>query len=245
MTTPKHTAVVLPRSERQLPQRVDIVAGFASQNIRFFIIILMMGVICLASIAVAWKEGVRADNNIKIVWLKMYPNGTWDMEFHDEDRQPEFFRSTVDYLLTQWVERRFSEIPHAIKNDYGIAYIFMSSKLQAEFIDPKGYDAKAKAVRVMNCKSKCKEVHFKVKTIDHYDSDKAGFGQHEGTLYRTNIFAQKTTLSNNGRSAPQKLIVSIHWRIKSKEEIQADKKVLKQNPIGLEILMYELLEDVS
>ena len=239
--------IVSPNSKltREKIERVDIVARFAARNIQFFIVIILMGLICLASIGLAWKESNRAANNIKVVWLKMWPNGTWDMEFIDEDRGPEFFQSTIDYMLTQWIERRFSEIPRSIQSDYGFAYLFMTPKLRAEFVDPQGYDAHKKAAEVMDCRSKCTEIQFKVDNLDHYDSDKTMFGKHKGTLYRTNAFVKRTIVKNEGRFQPEKFIVSVHWRIKSKEEIQKDKKMLKHNPIGLEIVQYELLEAQS
>jgi len=228
------------------PQRLDLMAKITSELVRSFYIILMLGLLCLVAILFAWKESTRADTNIKVAWVKMHPNGTWDMEFHDENRQPEFFPATIDYILTQWVERRFSENGHTIKADYGYAYIFMNSKLRNDFTSPNGYHAAAKAAQIAECNA-CREVRVKVRNLDHYDSDKTRFGQHEGTLYRSNIFVLKTTLNADGSplDEAEKMIVPVQWRIKAKDEIQADKEILKQNPIGLEILSYDLLTDVS
>lgn len=122
----------------------------------------------------------------------------------------------------------------------------MSLKLRSEFVSSKGYNAPAKAAKIADCTA-CREVKFKVRNIDHYDSDKTKFGNHDGTLYRSNVFVQKTVYNTDGSPTkePEKLIVPIQWRIKSREEIQADKDLLKQNPIGLEIIAYDLLKDVS
>jgi hypothetical protein len=244
----KSSLIVLPYSKQDKIdriERVDTVARFASQNLRYFVIIILMGLICLSSIALAWIESNRAANNIKVVWLKMWPNGRWDMDFIDEDRGPEFFQSTVDYMLTQWVERRYSEIPSSIKSDYGFVFLFMSPKLQGSFVDTEGFNAYKKVADVMDCVGNCTEIRFKVTSLDHYDSDKTTFGRYEGILYRSNVFVKKT-VENGGKSPKEeKIIVSVHWRIKSKEEIQKDKKMLKYNPIGMEILRYELLEDRS
>ena len=241
----RQSLTVLPHSEQEKIERVDTTARFAAQNIRFFFIIILMGLICIGAIGLAWKESNLAADNTKVIWLKMWPNGTWDMEFIDEERGSEFFQSTIDYLLRQWVERRFSEIPHSIQSDYGFAYLLMSPKLQNEFVDPKGYNAHKKAAEVMDCGGKCVEIRFKVDNLDHFDSDRTMFGRHEGVLYRSNVFLQRTVVENEGKSQSKKFIVSVHWRIKSKHEIQKDRKMLKHNPIGLEILKYELLEDRS
>jgi hypothetical protein len=71
------------------------------------------------------------------------------------------------------------------------------------------------------------------------------FGQYEGILYRSNAFVKRTVIQNEGKSQSKKYIVSVHWRIKSRNEIQKDRKMLKHNPVGMEILKYELLEDQS
>lgn len=229
------------------PQRLNITARLMSETIRSFAIICLLCIVSLVSICFAWSEAKRADSNIKVAWVKMYPNGTWDVEFHDENRQQEFFQATIDYIITQWVERRYQEFSHSIKTDYGYVYIFMSPDLRSDFLSPDGYNAPAKAAEIADCTA-CRQVKIKVRNIDHYDSDKTRFGQYQGILYRTNVFVNKTILNADGSPSgdePEKLIVPIQWRIMAKEEIQAQKDILKQNPIGLEIVSYDLLKDVS
>jgi hypothetical protein len=229
-----------------VPRRIDAMARLLAESLRSFYIILLLGLICLFSIMFAWKESNRADNNIKVAWVKMQPNGTWDVEFHDESRQPEFFPATIDYILTQWVERRFSEVSVSVKADYGFVYTFMSPKLRSDFTAANGFNAAVKAAEIADCAT-CREIRAKVRNLDHYDSDKTNFGKQDGTLYRSNIFISKASHNADGSpmAEPEKMIVSIQWRIKAKDEIQADKEILKQNPIGLEILSYELLNDRS
>jgi hypothetical protein len=199
----------------------------------------------LAAITFAVKEAKRADNNIKVAWVKLQPNGAWDVEFYDKDRGPDFFQTTIDYILRQWVERRFSSLSRSIDSDYGYAYTFMSPKLQVAFLDKSGFDAVGKATKVIDCID-CEELKVKVRNIDHYDSEATKFGNLEGTLYRTNVFATKVKIIKDGREgASQKVIIPVQWRIKSVDEIQADKSILKDNPIGLEIVSYDILKDVS
>ena len=239
-------SVIAGNQRPKTPMQVNALANLAAGNIRSFYIIIGLVAVCLFSIAFAWKESNRAAHNIKVAWVKMMPNGTWDIEFHDEGRQPEFFPATIDYILTQWVERRFSEVAPTVKADYGFAYTFMSPKLRNDFTAANGFNAAGKAAQIADCTA-CAEVKTKVRNLDHYDSDKTRFGQRDGTLYRSNVFILKTKHNLDGSPAtePEKMIVSIQWRLKAKEEIQADKEILKQNPIGLEILSYELLNDRS
>lgn len=230
------------------PKQIGLVAKLTSDNIRYFWIILMLGLISCISILSAWSSSKRADHNIKVAWVKMYPNGTWDVEFHDESRGPEFFQSTIDYILRNWTIRRFSEIPASIKSDYGYAYVFMSPKLRNRFMSKGegGFNAADKAAQIADSTA-YREVRIQYRNMDHYDSDKTTFGKYQGTLYRTHVFINKITHNTDGSPLPdpQKMIVSIQWRILSKEEIQADKEIIEQNPIGLEIVEYDLLQDLS
>ena len=140
----------------------------------------------------------------------------------------------------------YSKIPHSVQPDYGFVHLFLSPKLRTHFVSPDGFNAPARAAAIADCNA-CTETRIKVRNIDHYDSDKTMFGQNPGTLYRSNVFVQKEVFNADGSVSgkPEKLIVPLQWRIKSKQEIQADKELLKQNPIGLEIISYDLLKDVS
>ncbi len=221
-------------------------AALSVDRNRWFIATLVLALIALVSVMSAYKANIRADNNIKLAWVKMYPNGTWDIEFHNENQETEFFKSTIDYLIRQWVQRRYSKIPYSIKNDYGHVYSFMSPALKQNFLSPKGFNAAEKAAEIADCVS-CQSVKVKLRSPpDHYDSDKTRFGRYEGTLYRSNVFVQKLVMNSDGSIMnTENMIVPLQWRLKSKREIQADKKILEYNPIGLEIMAYDILKDVS
>jgi hypothetical protein len=221
-------------------------AALSVDRNRWFIATLVLALIALVSVMSAYKANIRADNSIKTAWVKMYPSGTWDIEFHDENQEPEFFKATIDYLLRQWVERRYSKIPYSIKNDYGHVFNFMSTALKQDFISAKGFNAPEKAAEIADCVS-CQSVKVKLRSPpDHYDSDKTKFGKYEGTLYRSNVFIQKQVMNSDGSiMKTENMIVPLQWRLKSKREIQADKKILEYNPIGLEIMAYDILKDVS
>jgi len=242
--------VVLDAGEQKkiksAPKLVKREATLTTEKNRWFIIALILSLVSLVSLWSAYKANNRADQNIKVAWVKLHPSGTWDIEFEDESRKPEFFQSTVNYLIRQFVERRYSQIPHSVKNDFGFAYNFMSPKLKQEFVSANQFNAPKKAGEIAAC-SACNHIEFKVRTdIDHYDSDKTRFGKYEGTLYRSNVFVRREARSPGGNLVDAlNMIVSIQWRIKSTEEIQADKKLLRHNPIGLEIIDYDLLKDPS
>ena len=245
---------VISSQNSQKSLKKALVKGYsrlATERNRWFLIALVMALISLVSVIFAIREASEVQE-IKVVWVKMYPNGTWDTEFYDRNREKEFFQSTIDYLIRQWVIRRYSEIPVSIKNDYGFVYQFMSPIIQKEFLDKEGFSAAKKASDISTSTS-CTLKKIKVRNISHYDSDKTKFGKYSGTLYRSNIFITRLSFNPDGtKTGEEKLIVSLQWRIKSKEELMADDmfkkdsvRTLQNNPIGLEFLSYNIMNDSS
>ena len=116
----KREPVVLDAGDQKkikdTPNLVKREAALSADKNRWFIATLLLSVVAIIAMALAYSAGKRADTNIKVAWVKMYPNGTWDVEFQDENRAPQFFQATIDYLIRQWVERRYSQIPHSIKS---------------------------------------------------------------------------------------------------------------------------------
>jgi len=220
-------------------------ALLSAERNRWFFVSLGLLVLCLLLGLEVIRANARFANNVQVAWVKMAPNGMWDIDFFDEDRGPEFFQSTIDYMLSQFVERRYSKVRASIKNDYGFALQFMGPKLARSFMDGDQYNAPGKVAVFLD--GGANETLIKIRAIDHYDSDVTTFGRVEGTLYRSNIFVEETMRSNDGAllGNPKKKIVALQWRIKSKEEIQADKKGLRTNPIGLEVIKADILNDLA
>lgn len=190
----------------------------------------------------------KLDNNYDVAWVKMYKNGTWDIEFHESNRALEVLPATVDSVLALWVQRRFSELPETVRFDYGYANQFLVKSLSDEFVSKEGYNAPQKAADIRACKG-CPRVRYDVNIIDHFDSDKSDFGIDQGGIYRTNVFV--TRVEESAPPVKDKRIVRIDWRLMTQDEIkikarqEGGKDWLRNNPIGLEILAYEEFDDKS
>lgn len=222
---------------------VNVDAQIVVDRNRWFLITVILGVIALVAMMHAISSSKRAADNFQLAYVKMHPNGMWDVEFFDETRGVEFFPTTIDYLLRLWIQRRYSEISHSIQADYGYVKLFMSPALQGEFVNE--LNAPKKAAEIMSCMG-CPQRQADVRNIDHYDSDKTTFGREEGTLYRTNVFVKLKTYNDDGAVLNvSRKIVSLHWRLKSKDEIEANRNILEYNPVGLEIMKYYMLDDPS
>lgn len=244
----KKTTTVKPKDEQREARSskpVERDALLANDRNRWFYVSIGLLFLCVLLTFQVMKAHKRFAENVQVAWVKMYPNGTWDVDFYDESRGVDFFQTSIDNILDQWVERRYSKVRHSIESDYGFALQFMAPKLSRWFVDENQFNAAGVVAELTE--SAGKETVIDVGPIDHFDSDITSFGKVEGTLYRTNVFVTEKEVNPDGSTSgePRKKIVTLHWRIKSKGEIAANKKMLRINPVGIEILKSEIFDDPS
>jgi hypothetical protein len=251
------TAVDEPTAERMTTAKhlVLSVATAADRN-KWFLIAVLLALTQFGHLLYENRLTDRLENNVRVVWIKLYPNGTSDVSFQEESTGPEFFQATVDYFLRDYVTRRFSKVPHSIKSDYGFAALMMAPPLRNQFVDPTQGNAPGVAAKVETC-GRCDVTKFLIRDVDHFDFDKTTFaGGVKGSLYRTNVFVTERIEDADGKVKPERrLIVSLQWRVKTKNEALAalqrddsgnlDLTPLKLNPASIEILEEKLLDDPS
>lgn len=236
------------KSQRELNTRKSIAreASLAVDRNHWFWAFIIMSVFAMGCLYYANVANERFANNVQVAYVKMYPNGTWDIEFYDSEKSQDYFPTTIDALITQFVERRYSKQSHSIGGDYGFASLFMGKDMLREFLDPAQFNAAQVAADQQGCEGSCKQIKVKVRNINHYDSEMTMFGPVEGALYRTNVFVEEVHKNPDGSAGSRKKkIVPLQWRIRSKKEISSNKEALVANPIGLEIIDYDLLNDGS
>ncbi len=188
----------------------------------------------------------RLIDNREIVYVKLSPDGTWFVDIN-ETSEIDFYTTTVDHLIAQYVKRRYQEVPYSVKADYGFALLLMHQQLAASFSSAAGFNAPARAAQIASC-HQCGSVEVEIRDIYHYDKDKTVFGRAEGTLYRSNIYINIIDTAKDGTKSDivsSKKIVALQWRLLSRGEIPADKQFLILNPLGLQIMKEELLNDAS
>lgn len=221
---------------------------------RWFLISLILSIALIFTIMNYISLSNSSKSNYKVAYIKMYSNGTWDVNFEENYDTQHFVPILVDNLLTEWAEKRFSENQLSIRSDWGIANLFHSPKLANHFLattENGGFDAPSKAVEVQECKSNCIEITYKIKLIDHFDSNNATFNNENGIVYRSNLFSEASFSRNGLVFETEKRIIRVDWRLLTHKEINklANKPLgrdwLKTNPIGLEIIKHENLLDPS
>ena len=244
-TTPKAALAALKATR----PAADIPALIVDRNrwMAFSFVLLVLVVFAFFAFV---QASARARNNTQVLYLKMYQDGHWDMDFADNARDVEFMPAVVDSILKTWVQRRFQELPGSVRNDYGFANMFMAPQLSGAFMDPLQGNAIKKAAKIVDC-AVCSPKQVFIRTISHYDAENVDFAKVPGVLYRSNIFIALNTINKDSGVVEHttRKIVSLEWRLLSKAEILANvrakdgKDWLQADPIGLQITKYELLDD--
>ena len=248
-----------PGAALPLPQQIRVgdpsmiarEAFLATDRNKWFLVTVLLSLALCFTLYHYITLSQRADIHREVLWVKMYPDGTWDMQEHDNLQSTEFLQSTVNSLLKRWVTARFSKNPQTVVADYTFANYFLSPSLTQEFVSEEGFHAAQQAATIEHCPD-CPVLTYTVRMLDHYDQATGKFANIEGTFYRTNLFTTATTAKIDGRLEHEhQRIVRVQWRLMLPEEVHAivntreGQRWLDQNPIGLEILAYSDIADPS
>ncbi|OKO09701.1 hypothetical protein AM487_006355 [Pseudomonas aeruginosa] len=193
----------------------------------------------------------KASRNLEIAYVKLYPNGNREISYFKRQPYQEYLPATVDSLLKDFIRVRFGVFPATITRDYGQVGMFVSGALYQRFVDEEkngGFDAVKKAAAIAAKEATEDRISIADIWIDHYDTVPAVFSNKSSEVVRTNIYYTKVSTSpqgfEKGRTAK---IARLQWRLVDKKELEElaskNTKILDVNPIGLEIVDYEEIDD--
>ena len=243
-----HNKNLINVADDDTSQEIDAtVPKLASMNTKLYVALL------LAIIAIIFQSfyinaaNKRAEMNTELMYVKMYPNGTWDVEYRASGTEADFFPLTIDKLIQDYVEARYSVRPGQMRREFGFAAIFMSPQLRGWFTGTgeRQFNAKVQAEK-LNAASLSEDIE--VRFVDHFDYSTGVFKRGNSDLYRTNVFIQRTVMDQLGNPQGDAVneVVTLHWRIKSTNELKGlSRDDLRANPIGLEIMKDKKVLDVS
>ena len=218
-----------------------IIAIVKADRSRWFILSLSLVISVIIAISFAWNYANLANNNKEIIYVKLYPDGSWEnVEYNSQDKQL-YFKTTVDSILAKYVENRYGLNPITVTRDFGEASLIMDSKLQHEFLSQDGFNAAQKANDVKN--EPLHNIDIDWEFNDHYDQIE-GFSNGLNTdVVRTNIYFTRTEKTKNGDKEPEKLMLRIQWLLMPKSTLEKqNKEFIKVNPIGLKIISEKLVK---
>jgi hypothetical protein len=225
--------------------RLDLLAATTADRARWFVAFVMLGAITLFVCFGWYAADSRFANNVRVAWVKLDPSGAYTVEFADRVRPVEFFQTTLESKLSEFIEKRYRKAAGTITADYRFVGFFLSPKLSAQFLGAEDYNAARVAAELTECKSRCLERDVRVRVVQHRTQTPVHIPERaDSTLYESLVFTTFTERKTDGTVLDRRnAIVQVGWRIKGKDEIGANKNALVANPLGLEILSLDLKED--
>ena len=223
-------------------------------NNRAFAIIAILVITVMFQGYYAHNASLRAEANTELLYVKMYSDGTWEIEKSLPDKPSEYLESTINKLLKDFTLLRYSKNPTTISSDYGKAMTFMSPEAANHFIKESGFNAIKVAANAKNNQTFVR-LKFSNKSIKHYEKEDINFGKYTDNVYRSHIrFSRMTRKRDGSYSKPKYEILDIRWRLLPKDEWKArlngketkDRdETISANPIGLQIIDYKLYDDTQ
>lgn len=221
-------------------QLKTIEALIKTERNRLFILTLSLVLVVFLALAFCWHAYNTSTHNKELMYIKLYPNGSWEnVTYHAQDTQL-YFKTTVDSLLATYVTERYQIDPVTIGQNYGEALLFMSPALAQTFISPQGFNASQKAANTETIPNKTTTVTWQWN--DHYDGYNGQLNGQTVQVERTNIYFTKQMTQAGVVSLPQPMMLTVSWTLLPKTTLaKKSSTFLKVNPIGLQILSQKLV----
>jgi hypothetical protein len=212
------------------------------QNNKWFVIALISMITSIILIFMWQGAESAADKPPETNWVLLYPDGSWRVEFKAPSDTQEFFLSTIEALLEDYIKFRYQQIPATIRGDYGKASLFMSPTIKRNFVkeEPEGFGAITKAGEIQADK-RALTIKVEVVFFDHL-SDIEGVkpGTNNKTQFiRTNVYVDELVIGTDGVPVGNAIrkIINLTWKLLDAKELKLNKqKFFLVNPIGLTIL---------
>ncbi len=225
-------------------RRAATVAAITSSR-NIMAILLVLSLLSNAVSGLGWQRAEqRYAENVRVEWVKLSPDGTYSVEFSDDSKPVQFFQSTVDSKLIEWVEKSNSRMRATISTDFGFASIFMSEPMKNDFMNNlDGIGAPKVAAKLIGC-AECDETEYKVRNIQSIDQDEipgrkndAIPGRKTDSLYTTLAFVVERKITKDGEvTGCNNKIMTLLWKFRTKADTVArGSEQLRYNPLGMEI----------
>ncbi|MEL7412573.1 MAG: VirB8/TrbF family protein [Pseudomonadota bacterium] len=240
------TIVVEGNEEEYHNPTPSLIAQLRAERNRWFLVALASISIIALLVLFSWYAFAKAELNQEIVYVKLEPNGAWSViDYEPEDSQL-YFKTTIDASLERYAIARYKSDPATIESDWGEASVFMSPEMRNYFLTPapQGFDAHKKIEQIRKSKTKA-DIVFR--DVEHYDQvDYLSDSGQTSKVIRSNLYFTRTLTVNGQKHPPEPLVLSIQWRLVSKQMLtKLPKTYLRINPIGVEILTEQLKKERS
>jgi hypothetical protein len=230
-----------PKARAAAPESLSLVAVQRSATLYLAVAVVVSAAVSLAALAGWWRADHRFATEARLTYVKLSPSGAWAID-RDLGEQVVYFDSTLRQTLYDWIERRYSMVSATIIDDWAIAYAMYSPERQRWFADV--YKGTTVAQTHAQCAS-CPQTRVRVRTHQHLDPLPDAPGVADSPPVRTLVYAHEEQTRGAAHEAGVRKIYRVTWRMLSKAAIQSQPKLLRYNPIGVEILDVEATDDTT
>lgn len=240
-------SIIKPTDDDVPPVVNQSIPKLVSINTKLYVVLVLSIIFNLLQGFWINSANTRAETNTELMYVKMYPNGTWDVEYRKSGNEADFFPLTIDKLIQDYVIARYNVIPGSMRREYGFAATFMAPALHEWFTGAgQGQFNAPEKAEDLNGSKITEEVN--IRFVDHFDVSTGVFVRGNSDIYRTNVFIERAKKNSLGQQQGEAIneVVTLHWRIKSVKELKnLSRDDLRANPIGLEVIKDSKTLDVS
>lgn len=234
--TEKITGGLIPNDQQKKlisTRHAKTLAAITTDRNKWFYITILVVLLSIGQ-QIGWHVAdKRFAENVRVAWVKMYPNGHSDVEIVEDEKPIDFFVNTVESKLAEFVEKRYSKLKETISTDYGFANLMMSPQMQTDFLD--NYKAADVAQKFITC-AECNQEKTKVREIQMLAKDKIEQTRNR-QQYTTLVFTTKQIKNKDGRIVScENKIVTLLWTFRPVGEIVNKRSELRYNPLGQDII---------
>ena len=191
---------------------------------------------------------IRYENSRQMTWVKMYPNGQTQVEYWDDDGNPNrWHQATINSGLIEWIDHRFRKHKETIASDYGWVLPWMAEDLQKSFVGKGEGDYNAAKVAADYEGSNGARVDTWVRALDHNTVDTPDPNNHLTATVETTAYVQFKHYGASVSTTCENKIVKLLWTLRPVAEIPKDPNnpYLRVDPLGIKLITVKLIDDTA
>jgi hypothetical protein len=233
------------------PSVVESSAVLKAQGNMLILVCLLLVLLCAGLAFSAINSANRRADEVRVAFVKLHPNGSYNVSFYDSEQPFSLFQNTIDQLLRKAVVSRYKRDPATITNDHNYFALFLGTTELTKYLSE--YRA-TQVVRDYLACTDCQLVHPMFRGLHHIDRNNINLSDiSAGVNVRSTMFLDMEIRSRNTGALirVEKKIVNLLWtidttKINPTNNIQdLSMVILNENPIGLTILEYSIDDDLS
>ncbi len=199
---------------------------------------ILLVVVILFLIAANNAANSRAEVNQQITYVKMMPNGDWQVEFNKQyQNEFDFSKASVEQGLWSYVETRHSKVPELIRSYYGKALVYMSPEVQQDFMSPSGFNAPVVATELSPELTDFDEI-VELRFFDHNEQYYGYYSSGVEDIYSTKVYITRKFRNRKTKefieSLERKEVIALKWRLESEDNKRRwEREKILANAVGV------------